>query len=412
MAEAGNPYRILVTASNGPILRSRLIVATDDTEAIRRAAKLNYYDRRLALRLKFLIGFAANGVGLQIGGTREKPESAIMLSAPPVHLVGSVRLANEEEVFRAIAAGLGTRARRYPDGETGERHYWIRWQKKIFENNPHLELAGQREGYRKDTAPLPYYRLRSAVAPSDLSFSGLGYADAAINSYKTFARLQNEGVIPAPVRLMVALPTPVAVITTFMLMEQRAAAEPAYEHAMIGELERIIKALPSDKLAIQWDVCHEILAADGAFPLHYGDILAGTFERLARMSKAIPDTAEFGIHLCYGDPEHKHIKEPADTATAVAFANGISQHVGRRIDWMHMPVPRDRSDDPYFAALKNLKLRPETQLVLGLVHFSDGFDGTMQRVRAAQKVVSAFGVATECGFGRRSADSIARFTRA
>ena len=38
MAEAGNPYRILVTASNGLILRSRLIVATDHTEAIRRAA--------------------------------------------------------------------------------------------------------------------------------------------------------------------------------------------------------------------------------------------------------------------------------------------------------------------------------------------------------------------------------------
>jgi hypothetical protein len=328
-----------------------------------------------------------------------------MSSAPPVHLVGSVRLANEEEVFRAIAAGVATRARRYPDGETGDRHYWIRWQRRIFESNPGLELAGQKEGWRKDT-PLPYYRFRSGVAPGDLSFSSLGYADAAINSYKTFARLQKEGVIPAPVRFMVALPTPVAVMTTFMLMEQRAAVEPAYERAMIGELERIIKAVPSDKLAIQWDVCHEILAADGAFPLHYDDILPGTLERLARMSRTIPDAAELGIHLCYGDPEHKHIKEPTDIATAVAFANGISQHLGRRIDWIHMPVPRARSDDAYFAALKNLELRPETQLVLGLVHYSDGFDGTMQRVRAAQKVVSTFGVATECGFGRRSPDTI------
>ena len=45
MAEAGNSYRILVSASNGRILRSRLIVASDDTEAIRRAAA--YHQKRL-----------------------------------------------------------------------------------------------------------------------------------------------------------------------------------------------------------------------------------------------------------------------------------------------------------------------------------------------------------------------------
>jgi len=37
------------------------------------------------------------------------------------------------------------------------------------------------------------------------------------------------------------------------------------------------------------------------------------------------------------------------------------------MDWMHMPTPRERSDDAYFAALKDLDLRPETRLYLGLV---------------------------------------------
>ena len=38
-----------------------------------------------------------------------------------VHLVGSVPLASEEEVFRTTSAILDTRLRKIPDGETGRR---------------------------------------------------------------------------------------------------------------------------------------------------------------------------------------------------------------------------------------------------------------------------------------------------
>jgi hypothetical protein len=64
-------------------------------------------------------------------------------------------------------------------------------------------------------------------------------------------------------------------------------------------------------------------------------------------------------------------------------------------------VPRDRSDDAYFAPLRALQLHPETRLYLGLVHYTDGVEGARQRLTAAHKVVSDFGIATECGFGRR-----------
>jgi hypothetical protein len=40
-----------------------------------------------------------------------------------------------------------------------------------------------------------------------------------------------------------------------------------------------------------------------------------------------------------------------------------------------MPVPRDRSDDAYFASLDQLKLAPESRLYLGLVHYTDGVEG-------------------------------------
>ena len=66
-----------------------------------------------------------------------------------------------------------------------------------------------------------------------------------------------------------------------------------------------------------------------------------------------------------------------------------------------MPVPRSRSDDAYFTPLRNLQLHPKTRLYLGLVHYTDGLEGARQRLMAAEKMVSDFGIATECGFGRR-----------
>jgi hypothetical protein len=75
---------------------------------------------------------------------------------------------------------------------------------------------------------------------------------------------------------------------------------------------------------------------------------------------------------------------------------------------MHMPVPRDRSDDAYFAPLKGLRLEPDTELYLGLIHLTDGVEGAKRRIAAAKRVVTDFGVSTECGFGRRPPETIPR----
>jgi len=71
-----------------------------------------------------------------------------------------------------------------------------------------------------------------------------------------------------------------------------------------------------------------------------------------------------------------------------------------------MPVPRDRSDDPYFAPLRALRVPNTTEIYLGLIHFTDGLDGTRKRMAVAQRHLPKFGVATECGFGRRSPDVV------
>ena len=73
---------------------------------------------------------------------------------------------------------------------------------------------------------------------------------------------------------------------------------------------------------------------------------------------------------------------------------------------MHMPVPRGRADDDYFKPLEELKLPAETQLILGLVHYTDGIEGGRNRMAVADKYVSDYDIATECGFGRRDPATI------
>jgi hypothetical protein len=66
-----------------------------------------------------------------------------------------------------------------------------------------------------------------------------------------------------------------------------------------------------------------------------------------------------------------------------------------------MPVPRNRTDEAYFAPLERLDLPTSTRLVLGLVHHTDGVEGSRKRIMVAERYAKDFDVATECGFGRR-----------
>ncbi len=344
-----------------------------------------------------------------------------MMDAPrprPVHLVGSVPLQDSEAVFRALAATLGVRAQRYPDGETGVRSQWIRWQRRTFEDHPDFAADGSSTSIGKysDSVDRPFYRLRAGVEAGDVSIGDMGYARAAVASYAVFSRLRRDGVVPPSVRFLVSLPTTTALVGSFFRVPRRAAVEPIVENALAREVAAIVDAIPADRLAIQWDVCHEVVGADGGMPLHYGAapdgegakdaIVAASRERAARHVDFVPPDVEAGIHLCYGDPGHRHIIEPADLGTCVALANGVVGAAGRRVDFIHMPVPRSRDDDAYFAPLEGLSLPAGTELYLGLVHHTDGAGGARRRIAAAARRAASFGIATECGFGRRDPATI------
>ena len=330
------------------------------------------------------------------------------MKARGAHLVGSVPLANAEAVFIAVAGELGERLRRLPDGETGPRSDWIVWQLPVFTSQPRLEVVPPApDGWR----PLPRVRMEDGARAEDVRFEALGYADAAIASYRVFARLKREGRIPVGCRFQVSLPTPLAPISAFVVPEHQAALEPAYEACLLAELRAVLQEIPHEQLAVQWDTNFEFGMLEGVFPVWFADVKGGILERLLRLSRQVPADVELGFHFCYGDVQHRHYKEPRDAGRLVEIANALAASLGRALNWVHLPVPRDRSDVAYYAPLAALRVRPETELYLGLVHHTDGVEGSARRMDVARRFVSEFGIATECGWGRRAPGTVPALLR-
>jgi hypothetical protein len=323
-----------------------------------------------------------------------------------VLLVGSSPFDTVREALETFGSELRGFVKRLPDGEPGPRRQWISWQMRT--------TIATAKGLEPDHADDPTYgstmysyRIKPGLGANDLTFGRLGYADEAKRSYETFKSLRDAGKIAAGTRFQVCLPTPFAVCSR-IVPDDLAAVWRLYEDKLFGEIAEICAALPPTDLAIQWDIATEITAVlENQKPE-----LARRFPKdvhvaaIARAADRVPAAAELGLHFCYGDLHHKHLVEPKDTAIMVDFCNRIVPAISRPVTWVHMPVPRSRDDDAYFSPLKALKLPPGTEFYLGLVHMTGGPDGIKRRITAAKRVVSDFGVATECGLGRRSADAM------
>ncbi len=333
-----------------------------------------------------------------------------------VHLVGSVPLADARTVFETVSAALGSRLRRIPDGETAERSDWIAHLEPVFADNPALEKSD--EVFRlHPTAPgRTRYRLKPGLAPADIHFDNLLYADTAIRSYEEFAKLKRQGVLPPRCRFQVDLVPAHSVIWLFLQDDLHAPVDPIYNEALLREIDRIAAAIPHHELAIQFDVASAVFARlqrneRSAYGRDRDETLATFGAILTRLASHVPDDIELLFHFCYGDSNHKHVVEPIDMGDMVDVANDLSARIKRRIELIHMPVPRERADDGYFEPLDRLKLKPGTELCLGLVHYTDGIAGTRRRLATAEKHVQNFSIATECGFGRRPPATIPELLR-
>ncbi len=324
---------------------------------------------------------------------------------PYVHLVGSVPLPDAEAVFRTVGGRLGPHLRRLPDGETGRRADWIRFIQAMLASHPDMEVD-------PDYAPLawrqwdgvllreiPRLRFKPGVDPDKVAFQ-IGYADDAIESFGRFAKLQEAGAIPAGIRFQVSIATPLAPGYNYVSPRAQADFLRAFQGALVREVQTLAAAVPHDRLAVQWDVCQEVLMWEGYYPerpARYKDQILG---ELAAVGDAVPAGVELGYHLCYGSPRDEHLMQPADMRAMVEICAGLLDRIGRGVNFLHLPVPHDRTDDEYFAPLKDLPLPDGCDLTLGLVHVGEDAENR-QRLHRAQAVAPIAGVGSECGWGRK-----------
>lgn len=316
-----------------------------------------------------------------------------------LHLVGSVPLASADEVFGTVARRLGHHVRRVPSGETGDRQQWVQFQLDVLSFRPELELI-RNEAPGWENLP-PTLKLRECVSP-EVDFGGLGYAHLARRSFALFERLQELGTIPPGIRFQVSLPTPLANATAWIQFDPKfSVLFERYTEAMLIEVDELADAIPHNRLAIQWDVRFEVLMFEGWMSMPASVDRQVIWDHLVRISNAVLADIQLGYHFCFGDFGRMHMREPEDTGRVVVVISSFVHRVERPVHWAHIPVPIERDDDRYFEPLRQLKLPEETELYLGLVPFRDGVEGAQRRIATAQRFAAVFGVATECGMGRR-----------
>jgi hypothetical protein len=327
-----------------------------------------------------------------------------MQAGERLHLIGSVPLGSSEEVFRTLARELGPHLGRIPDGETGERSRWVYFQGQMLRAHPDMEIDPTVPLYPfvqwdgKVVREIPQVRFKPTVDPDKVVLE-TGYDKAAAASYEVFRRLRDTGAIGKGTRFQVSLPTPHSSGYLYVSGPARPTYFRVYERALLRALAGILAAVPASDLTIQWDVCQEVLAFEGYFKDRPDDYKQQTFAMLARLGDAVPADVEMGYHLCYGSPADEHLVQPKDAGILVEMMEGIAAATKRRIDFFHVPVPKERTDDAFYAPLKSWKRPAGTGLYLGLLHHDDE-GGDRKRVAVARKFIDDFGLSAECGWGR------------
>lgn len=333
-------------------------------------------------------------------------------AARSVHLVGSLPLESSAAVFQTVGAALRTHAKRIPDGETGPRRLFVAYQAERFRSVRGLEVV-QELTMLEGTAFVfkwPFFALAAGVRGKELEFGPLGYAASAAASYSDFVRARRDGAIAPKTRFQVSLPTPVGVMAVFTVASSFREILAAYENAFLVELVKITGEIPHEDLAIQWDLALETEVSESldwlaamlppAYEVAKNLSRQEMMDSVGRLINSIPEEVEVGLHCCYGDFLGKHVVEPKDGAVMTDLVNRLTDRLGRPLNYIHMPVPIARDDAEYFAPFKQLRLSPDTEVYLGLLHLQDGVEGARRRIAAAQRVFSTFGIATECGLGR------------
>ena len=329
-------------------------------------------------------------------------------------LVGSIPLDTPAEVFHAFAPALGQWLDYLPDGEVGERRYWIDGLAyRVLNGHPELETLARPapdadgvEQWRPQGIHDQFrFRVKDGVDQVRFGDPGwrLGYTRDAVNSYFVFRQLKKDGVIPAHVRFQVCMPLSYSAVTSFFPdRKDHPRIVPGITSALRAEVEELVRHIPPGELAIQWDLAVEnrhlepALAQGGAQAAR--DVAARMAEPAAEICAAIPPGVALGYHSCYGTLDGWPARQPPDVTGSVLLLNACIAAYGRSVEFLHMPTLA-AADADYFAPLRDLNFG-DSRLYLGAIHHMHDGDGLKAQIDAVRAHISDFGLAAPCGFGR------------
>lgn len=331
-------------------------------------------------------------------------------------LVGSVPLDTVEDVMRRFGGALGGFLPALPDGEVGERRSWVnRLCYQIFNGHADLETLKRPKPVNGVEQLLPRtrddsweFRLRPGIARFRFGNPGsrLGYARDAVGSYFVFRTLREKGILPEGLRFQISIPMVNSVVRPlyFPSAADLGVLRPGFEESLAAELDAIVKQIPAEDLAIQWDCAWETQALSGAAPSDSTEAKVDTHVApIARLSPRLPAGVRLGIHFCFGTFGGWPAFAPESLGPTVDFANAVVAGAGRRVDWIHIPT-LDRSDDAFYAPLARLDAKG-ARVYLGAIHHMATLPA---RIAAARKFLPEFGLAAYCGFGRTPPEEMPR----
>ncbi len=335
-----------------------------------------------------------------------------------VLVVGSAPFDTVGDALQEFATRLGGRVSALPDGEVGVRNAWINVLPQLtYDKNPDLEpikvvpieKAVQEpdgHGHEAMLASLGTYKLRPGVSKTRFD---LHFGHAAVESYATFKRLRDEGVIGEGVRFQVGIPTTSNAIDLFFpVPSDRPIVAKAYEESVKETIALLLRTIPADSLAIQLDYCSEVVNCSGALdhlvpdgsslpPLDARLAYYTSARYLSPLVEAIPDEVTLGYHLCYGTWGGWPGARVPDLGLIARLANGLVANTPHRVDYVHLPTMPNPANE-FFAPLADLDIG-DTKVFLG-IELADGIDGLMRRIGQAQRYLPEFGIAHYCGYGR------------
>jgi hypothetical protein len=321
-------------------------------------------------------------------------------------LVGSLPAASADPALRSAAELFGDLTFALPDGETGPRAAWAGYEREQLVR-PHRDVetvtvTESPTGVPRHAYETPTFRVRPGV--TELRWDSWPRIDEAIASYRRFRELRDEGVVSARLRFQVGLPFPTSALSGFKhdFAANFPIAQRGFEDLVVRELDRLTTAIPPEDLAIQWDVCYEVLDIEGVLAWTSGDAWERFAGPVGRLTHRVPTGPVLGYHLCYGTFPEWPMYEARDLGLLVRMANHAVAHSGRTVDWLHLAGPRylRSEDDSFFAPLEDLDAGA-ARVFLGIVLPLDGVSGLRRRRATASRHLSEFGVAMYCGFARQ-----------